>query len=52
MPSKSTQQNRYVHWRAEQGDAWAKKWVSEQHGHPVPNVKYAHKKAKKRAKRT
>jgi len=51
MPSVSTQQNRFVHAKAAEGVAWAEKWVREQHGHPVPNVKYARKKKPKRAKR-
>jgi len=48
MPSVSTQQNRYIRWRASQGDAWAKKWLAEQQGIPVPNVKYVRKKKGRR----
>lgn len=35
MPAVSARQQRYVYWRASQGDAWAKRWLAEGHTKPV-----------------
>ena len=35
MPYRSQAQSRYIHWKATQGEAWAKKFVADAHGQSV-----------------
>jgi hypothetical protein len=43
VPYRSQAQSAYIHAKASEGSAWAKKFVADSHGSHVPHVKHVRK---------
>lgn len=50
MPSKSLAQDRYIRAMAAEGESWAKKWISDEHGMTIPKIQHVRKKKVRRAR--
>lgn len=50
MPYRSQAQSAYIHAKASEGSAWAKKFVADAHGSEVPHIQHVRRIKRRKRK--